>query len=105
MILIQSEPSALRALTHAAASSGPVSVSTGIPNCVPWPSGAVAVMPAEKRSASVLRPTSSRAGRFAAAKAGSVDWSSTVVTPERSASFSVEGKLCTWPSISPGISV
>ena len=59
----------MRVLIHAAASSGPVSVPTEIPCCVPWPSGAVAAIPAEKTSASVLRPTSSRASRFAAAKA------------------------------------
>ena len=87
-ILIQSAPSSFRAATKAGASPGLVSVSTGTPNCVPCPPGAVARLPAENRSASSVRARLSRAGRFAAARDGCVNWSNTVVTPKRRESFS-----------------
>jgi hypothetical protein len=49
--LIQSDPSAIRASTNAAASLGDVIVAIGIPYSVPWPPGAVTSVPAEKMSA------------------------------------------------------
>ena len=104
-ILIQSEPSSARARTHPAASSGPATASTGVPNCVPCPPAAVASMPAEKRSASDVRPIAARPSRWAAMNAGSVNWSSTEVTPKRSASPSAPGNACTCASTSPGSSV
>ena len=73
MILIQSEPSSFRSRMNAGASPGLVSVSTGTPNWVPWPPGAVATLPAEKRSASLPRERSSRAARFCARTEGDVN--------------------------------
>ena len=104
-ILIQSEPSALRARTQACAWSGPFTMSTGTPNCVPCPPAAVASIPAEKRSASSPRVSVSRAARLAATSCGSLNWSSTVVTPKRTASFNELPNVCTWPSMSPGTRV
>ena len=72
-ILIQSEPSALRARTQAGASSGPSTVSTATPYCVPCPAAAVASMPAEKRSASSPRASVWRAVRLEATSCGSAN--------------------------------
>ena len=94
-ILIQSEPSRLRCRTQARAPSAPPTVSTGTPNCVPCPPAAVASIPAEKRSASSPRASVLRASRFEATSCGSLNWSSTVVTPKRAASLSVLPKVCT----------
>ncbi|HEX9945861.1 MAG TPA: hypothetical protein VGG03_27960 [Thermoanaerobaculia bacterium] len=79
------EPSAIRASTQAWASSGLVSVGTGSPYWVPWPPGAVARYPALFRSARSGAPVFSCSARMARAKPGSVNMSSSVVTPNWSA--------------------
>ena len=61
--------------------------------------------PPRRRSASAVRAMSSRAVRAPVSRPGSVNWSSTEVTPKRSASPSVPPNVWTWPSMRPGSSV
>src|SRR5436305_6484386 len=95
----------MRASTQACASSGLVRVGTGRPYSVPWPPGAVARKPALSRSARPGAPVFACSSRWERANRGSVNMSSSVVTPKTAARVRAALQVCVWPSMRPGSSV
>ncbi len=73
-----------------------------MPYWVPWPPATVARVPADHRSARSVAATRSRSARAAASGPGSLNMSSIVVTPKRSASWRAAPHVCTCASTRPG---
>lgn len=102
------EPSATRAATKSSACTGPATVGNGVSRpCVTsrvgCPPGAVAPMPAERRSAAL--GSEDACCTSAPTRPGSANMSSSVVTPDLSADCSAPGKTCACASIRPGRTV